>query len=127
LFRYLEGGPFSHPYEMMVDDIFATSNKVHAGTMVELFNHKFRVTGVVAHGRGGRRFLPITTLQDLVGGKDKATVFYVKLDDPQQADSVSEEIKKIPGMEDYSVMSMEEMLTQLTVDHIPMLSTFIYI
>src|SRR5207253_2540004 len=110
-FRYLEGGPFSAPFEMIVDDFFANVNKVHPGAMVELFNHRFRVTGVVEHGRGGRRFLPITTLQDLAGGKDKATVFYLKLDDPQQALPVVDEIKKIQGMEDYSVMSMQETLT----------------
>ena len=34
---------------------------------VNVLNHAFKVCGVVPHGRGARRFIPITTMQDLTG------------------------------------------------------------
>jgi len=60
----------------------------------------------VERGKGGRKFVPISTLQDLMGAKDKATIFYLKLDDPANADTVVDEIDHVPGMERYKVNSM---------------------
>ncbi len=42
-------------------------------------------------------FCPSSTLQDLIGGQGKASVFYVKLDDPANADAVVQEVKSVPG------------------------------
>ena len=47
---------------MIVDDFFAAGNKVHVGDTVNVLNHAFKVCGVVPHGRGARRFIPITTM-----------------------------------------------------------------
>ena len=54
--------------------------------VVEILNNKFRISGIVERGKGGRKFVPLNTLQDLIGAKDKATVFYLKLDDPANAE-----------------------------------------
>jgi len=124
-FHYLEGGAFQGPDDMLVDDYFASANKVHVGNTVEVLNHKFRVAGIVEHGRGGRRFIPIRTMQDLIGAVGKATMFYVKLDDPANADAVAAQIKTISGMENYNVMSMREFLSLMTTDKMPGLSSFI--
>ena len=126
-FHYLEGGPLQAPYDMLVDDYFASANKVHAGATLEVLNHQFRVAGVVEHGRGGRRFIPIQTMQDLIGAPNKATMFYVKLNDPADADAVARKIKAVPGLETYSVMSMSEFLSLMTTDKLPGLSTFIHV
>lgn len=124
-FHYLEGGPFQGPDDMLVDDYFAQGNKVRPGSAIEVLNHKFRVAGVVEHGRGGRRFIPLKTMQELMGAENKATMFYVKLDDPSNADAVARQIKTISGMETYSVMSMREFLSLMTTDKLPGLSSFI--
>lgn len=124
-FHYLEGGPFQGPDDMLVDDYFAQGNKVRPGSTIEVLNHKFRVVGVVEHGRGGRRFIPLKTMQELTGAENKATMFYVKLDDPSNADVVARQIKTISGMENYSVMSMREFLSLMTTDKVPGLSSFI--
>ena len=47
------------------------------------------------------------TMQDLTGTQNKASVFYVKLDDPNNADAVVEEFKSIPGME-YNIISTSQ-------------------
>src|ERR1051326_6253394 len=126
-FRYLDGGPYQSPNDVIVDDFFAHSNHVKVGSNIEIMNHSFRVSGIVEHGKGARKFLPITTLQEITGGKDKASAFYVKLDNPANANAVVEEIKAVPGMETYNVRSMSEYLSMLTPDNIPALAIFIKI
>src|ERR1700691_3316867 len=104
-FQFLEGGRFQGPNDMLVDDYIARQKHVQVGDTMELLNNKFRVAGIVENGRGARKFLPLATLQELNGAKDKASVFYVKLDDPSEAGAVVQEIKGQPGMEKYSVLS----------------------
>ena len=67
----------------------------------------------------------MSTLQDLIGSEGKASVFYVKLDDPANADAVVQEVKSVQGLESYSVRSMREYLSMMTVNSYPGLSTFI--
>ncbi len=124
-FHYLEGGPFQGPNDCLVDDYFAKSQHVKVGSTIEILNHPFRVAGIVEQGRLGRKFLPMSTLQELIGGQGKASVFYVKLDDPANSDAVVHEVKSVQGLESYSVRSMREYLSMMTVDSYPGLSTFI--
>ncbi len=118
-FRYLSGGPFQGPYDVIVDDYFAGMNHKNVGDTIEILNHQFRICGIVPHGKGGRKFLPLTTMQDLVGADGRASVFYVKLDDPANADLVIKELQEKPGMEKYSVRSMQEYLSMMTPDNLP--------
>jgi|SRR5580704_2053364 putative ABC transport system permease protein len=124
-FRFLQGGPFQGPQDALVDDIFAQANHVKAGQTIVILNHDFRVAGVVAHGKGARKYLPLETLQDLTGAQGKASAFYVKLDSPSNAAEVVDEVKAIPGMEDYAVRPMSEYLTMMAPSNIPLLSGFI--
>ncbi len=124
-FRYLEGGPFQGPYDVLVDDLFAQSQHAKVGDTIEILNNKFRISGIVERGKGGRKFVPLNTLQDLVGAKGMATIFYLKLDDPGNADAVVDEIKHVPGMEHYMVTSMASYLAMVTTSNYPLLSTFI--
>jgi putative ABC transport system permease protein len=123
--RYLEGGPFQGADDMIVDEYYAASNKVRVGDKVTALEHKFRVAGIVPQGRGSRAYVPITTLQNMTGAEGKATVFYVKLDDPRNADAVAHEINALPGMENYNIKTMEEWLSLMSANNIPMLSRFI--
>jgi putative ABC transport system permease protein len=124
-FHYLEGGAFQGPDDAIVDDYFAASKKVHAGDHIEILNHDFRVSGIVEQGHGARKFIPLPTMQQLTGAEGKASIFYVRLKDSNDPDSVAAEIKKIPGMEKYSIMSMREWLSLMTPGNIPGFSAFI--
>jgi putative ABC transport system permease protein len=126
-FTYLQGGPFQGPEDAIVDDIYAQSKHIKPGDTVELLNHNFRVSGVVVHGKGARKFAPIATLQDLNGSQGKATAFYAKLDDPANAPAVVEEIKNVPGMSTYVVRSMSDYLSLMTAGNTPGLSKFIQV
>ena len=67
---------------MLVDDFIARQRHVKVGDTMDILNHPFRVCGVVENGRGARKFVPMATMQDLIGAQDKASVFYLKLDNP---------------------------------------------
>jgi putative ABC transport system permease protein len=124
-FHYLHGGPFRGPNDVLVDDLFAQSKHARVGDTIEILNNSFRICGIVERGKGARKFIPLSTLQDLIGGKDKASVMYLKLDDPANAETVVQEIKVVPGMERYVASSMATYLSMMTPTHYPGLSTFI--
>ena len=54
-----------------------------------------------------------------MGADGRASVFYVKLDDPSNIDNVTKAIQDVPGMEKYSVRSMQEYLSMMTPDNLP--------
>ena len=118
-FRYFSGGPFQGPYDVIVDDFYAGMNHKKVGDTIEILAHPFRICGIVPHGKGGRKFLPLETMQDLVSAEGRASVFYVKLDDPANADVVTKAIQEKSGMEKYSVRSMREYLSLMTPDNLP--------
>src|SRR5438552_16235126 len=50
-FRYLSGGPFQGPHDVIVDDYFAGMNNKKVGDTVEILNTQFRISGIVPHGK----------------------------------------------------------------------------
>src|SRR6266511_281954 len=123
-FHYFSGGPFQGPYDMIVDDLFATQHKAKIGYKFDLLNQSFRICGVVEHGKGARRFIPLATLQDLTGSIGKASMFYVKTDAPENADAVVSEVKEVPGMEKYVARSLAEYASLMTAGNVPGLTGF---
>jgi putative ABC transport system permease protein len=126
-FHFLSGGPFGGPYDVIVDDYFAGAKHVKVGDPVLILDHSFKVSGIVEHGKGARKFMPLATMQDLIGAPGHASVFYLKLDEPASADAVVSEIKQVPGMENYSARSMQEYLSMMTPENLPGFATAIRI
>lgn len=124
-FHFIEGGPFTGPDQVLIDNYIATQNKIRVGDTIKVLNHNVKVAGVVENGRGGRKFLPIETLQDWIGAQGKCSVFYVKADDPKNANLIIDEIKNLPGMQGYTLRSIQEYLSMMTSGNIPGLSIFI--
>ena len=124
-FQYLAGGPFQGPDDALVDDYIARQRHVKLGDSMTILNHQFRICGIVENGRGARKFVPMKTMQDLIGADGKASVFYMKLVDPIKTDEVVEAIKRQPGMEQYSVRSMQEYLSMMTPGNLPGFRPFI--
>lgn len=124
-FHYVSGGPFQSPDDALVDDLFARSKNVHVGDSIEILNHNFRIAGIVEQGKGARKFLQLPVLQDLMGAQGKASIFYVKTDNPGDADVVVDEVKRVPGMERYVATSMAYYLSMMTPSNIPGLTKVI--
>jgi putative ABC transport system permease protein len=126
-FHFLSGTSFQGPYDVIVDDYFAGSKRAKVGDSIEILAHNFRICGIVEHGKGARKFVPLDTMQDLIGAPGHASVFYIKLDEPASVDAVVDEIKHVPGMENYSVRSMQEYLSMMTPENLPGFATSIRI
>ena len=126
-FRYVQGGPFRDPDDMIVDDFIAQQKHVKVGDTMSILNHPFHICGIVENGRGARKFVPMATLQDLIGANGKASVFYLKLDDPANTDAVVDAVKKQPGMETYTVRSMADYLSMMTPSNLPGFRPFILV
>jgi putative ABC transport system permease protein len=120
-FVFIAGGPFQGPYDVIIDDVMARADGGHqvGGTLVAL-NHSFRICGIVEHGKGARKLFPIETMGNLMAGSDgKATLFYIKTDDPANQDAVIQEIHSTRGLEDYPVQTLDEWLSMMTPDKLP--------
>jgi putative ABC transport system permease protein len=108
-FRYLEGGPFQEPDDVVVDAYWAKQQKLKAGSRTTFMNREWRVAGIVEPGKLARLFLPIKRLQDLSANTGKLSMIYVKLDDPSNLASTIAAIKK--ELPDYQIYSIEEFVS----------------
>jgi putative ABC transport system permease protein len=119
-FVFIEGGPFQGPYDVIVDDVFARSDRgYHVGDTITFWDHPFRISGIVEHGKGGRKLLRIDTMGQLTGSPDKASLFYIKCDDPANKNAVVQEIHATRGLEDNQVWTIDDWLQQMTPERLP--------
>ena len=119
-FNFLAGGPFQGPYDVIVDDVFARSDGgYHVGDSITMMNHAFRISGIVEHGKGGRKLLPIDTMAQMMAADGKASLFYIKCDDTANENLVIQEIHAVHGLEDNQVETIDEWLAQMTPDRLP--------
>lgn len=117
-FVFLSGGPFTGPDDVIIDSYQALRG-FKVGDTMDIMHHAFHVCGIVQNGKGGRKFIPIDTMDSIGGTPGKASLFYLKLDDPKNAEIVREEIRATPGMSQYDVQTLDEILSLLTPDKLP--------
>ena len=120
-FTFVQGGPFQGPYDAIIDDVLARTKNggYHVGDKIEIFNQEFRISGIVEAGKGGRKLLPLQTMGELTGTSGKASVFFIKCDDPADAQTVIDEIHNVPGLREYPVWTMHEWLSMMTPEKLP--------
>ncbi len=119
-FVFITGGPFQGSDDVIVDDVFSrVDGGHHVGETIQIKNHPFRICGIVEHGRGGRKFLPIHTLGTLVGNPDNASLFYLRSDDIQNQELIRKEILATPGLSTYQVQTLAEWMSLMTPEHLP--------
>jgi putative ABC transport system permease protein len=119
-FIFLSGTPFQRPFDVIVDDVQARSGKGYkVGDEIPIMNHQFRISGIVEHGKGGRMFIPLATLDQLMGSEGKASFFYLKVDQPANYALVLQEIHNTPGMKDYQVQTIQQIVSVITPERLP--------
>jgi putative ABC transport system permease protein len=122
-FVWHKGGIFKGPDDLVVDDIYAQAKRVKVGDRVELLNHTFTVTGVVEHGKGARLFVPLKTAQEMAGQADKASLFFIKVKDPQQVKAIIAELGK--ALPTYKITDVKEYTTMMMSNNMAALDAFI--
>ena len=127
-FVFLSGGPFKEKYDIIIDDVLAqTKGGLHVGDTLTVMNQPFRICGIVEHGKGGRKLLPIATMGEMMGAEGKATLFYIKVDDPKNENLVIEEIHATRGLEDYPAQTMEDWNSMMTPARLPGFNIALYV
>jgi len=123
-FVYLQGHDMEGPDDLMVDDWAAKAKKIKVGDTYNLLNHDWHVAAIIEHGKGARLFVPLATLQDLVGAHDKASIFLLRCTRPEHTQDVIEELRHVlPG---YTIRPLKDFLSLMTATNVPGLKTFIH-
>ena len=122
--RFLEGGPFEHEADLILDEYYAREQKLSVGDTYEMIGQTWRIVGIVEPGKMARVVVRKDVLQELTGTTDKITMMYVKLEDPTRLD---ESIAHFEGLfkDAIQVYSVEEVVSQFSVDNIPEFQTFL--
>jgi len=122
-FVFLEGHDMQGPDDILIDDWAAKGKNVTVGSTFRLLEHDFHVSGIVEHGKGARLFVPLATLQDLSGSRDKASVFFIKCSRQDHTQAVIDVLKSIfPG---YEIRPLKDFLTLMSSANLPGLDAFI--
>src|SRR5713226_3842235 len=89
-FVILEGHDMEGPDDLLVDDWAAKAKRISLGDTYNLLNHDWHVAAIIEHGKGARLFVPLGTLQGLVGAHDKASIFFIKCTRSEHTEDVME-------------------------------------
>lgn len=119
-FLFRAGRPFESPDEVIADDIIAQTRRLKVGSQITLLNHAFTVSGIVAHGKGARYFIPIRTAQEIAGAEKRVSMFYVRSKGNTEA-TRSQIINLMPQS---SVRSLSEYVSLMTSSNLPQLRPF---
>lgn len=119
-FLFRAGRAFVGPDEVIADDIIAQSRHLKVGSQVSLLNHEFTVSGIVAHGKGARFFIPLQTAQDIAGAEKRVSMFYVR----SKGDTEGTRAAILALAPLNSVRSLSEYVSLMTSSNLPQLRPF---
>jgi putative ABC transport system permease protein len=109
--------------DILVDDIYAKAKHVQLGGPLHILEHDFHVAGIVEHGKGARLFVLMSTLQDMSGAHDKASVFFIKNDRADHTPAVMDEIRDL--LPSYTIRPLKDFVSLMTSSNLPGLGAFI--
>ena len=119
-FLFRDGRPFQGPDEVIADDIIAQTRHLKVDSQVTLLNHIFTVSGIVAHGKGARFFIPIRTAQEIAGAEKRVSMFYVR--SKGDTDATRAQLAKL--LPQYSIRSLAEYVSLMNSSNLPQLRPF---
>src|ERR1700722_11218637 len=129
-FRAVSGGFVLHNgtelmdvNDILVDDVYARAKKIKVGQTLHILEHDFHVAGIVEHGKGARLFVLMSTLQEMSGARDKASVFFIKCDRTDHTPAVSDEVRGL--LPRYEVRQLKDYMSLMTSSSLPGLQAFI--
>ena len=120
-FVFRSGRPFQADDEAIADDIVAQTRHLKVGDTVTLINHPFKISGIVAHGKGARFFIPLKSAQDIVGAQNRVSMFFVR--SKGDTEGTRAEILKLDPQN--RIRSMSEYVSLMSSSNLPELKPFI--
>jgi putative ABC transport system permease protein len=122
-FTFLSGHNLQGADDILVDDVYARGKRVAAGQTIHILEHDFHIAGIVEHGKGARLFVLMTTLEEISGAHDKASIFFIKCDRSDHAPAVADEVRGL--LPRYEVRELKDYLSLMSSSNLPGLSAFI--
>ena len=122
-FVFRQGRDMAGPDDILVDDWAAKAKHVKVGGTFRLLDREFYVAGIVEHGKGARLFVPLQTLQELSGARDKASVFFIKCTRPEHTQAVMDQMRQL--FPRYEIRPLKDFLSLMTSSNLPGLDTFV--
>ena len=120
-FLYRAGRPLRAADEALADDIIAQSKHLKVGDHITLLNHGFVISGIVAHGKGARFFVPLRTAQEIAGVENRVSMFYVR----SKGDTEKARAQILQLNPKNRVRSTSEYVTLMSSSNLPELRPFI--
>jgi putative ABC transport system permease protein len=122
-FVFLEGHDMQGPDDILLDDWAAKADHAKVNGVIHVLTHEFHLAGIVDHGKGARLFVPLSTLQDLSGAREKASVFFVKCTRPDHTEVVMDEMRAV--FQGYQIRPLKDYLSLMSSANLPGLDAFI--
>ncbi|MGE0104598.1 MAG: ABC transporter permease [Blastocatellales bacterium] len=96
--KIVEGRVFNGPDEVIIDEFKARQSKLGIGSTIQVFGRSLKVAGIYAPESGARIKMNLTDLQGYLAAENKCTFIMVKVDDPNQEQTVQKRIdSELPG------------------------------
>jgi putative ABC transport system permease protein len=92
--QMLEGKASLNGDEVIIDEIYAQAKKLKIGMTLRILEHDFMVTGICRAGAVVRVFVPLKTLQQVLGTPDKVTIMFAKAAPGADAEDVFKELRQ---------------------------------
>lgn len=112
----IEGRGLENADDLLVDARLARAKGLRVGDRVELLNHEFTLGGIVRDGAGVRIYMPIATLQDLLGRQGKASVFFLRVNSADNVGAVLDRLRRTPAFKGYSIFPSSQYTELLGVN-----------
>lgn len=117
------GTDLRDPNDILVDDVYARSRKIKVGQTLHVLEHDFHVAGIIEHGKGARLFVLMSTLQEMSGAHDKASIFFLKCDRSDHTAAAMDEVREL--LPRYEIRPLKDYMSQITSSSLPGLDVFI--
>lgn len=118
--QIIEGTRSLKANDVIVDELFAKTHKIKPGMPLVVSNHTFTVSGICRQGSVVRKFVPLTTFQEVRETRDKVSMLFIKAAPGVDHNVLGTELKKTG----YQVISANDAAMLLEGTKIPMLKEF---
>jgi putative ABC transport system permease protein len=117
-----EGRPLKNGDEAIVDSVWQQEHHVSMGSTVTLYDRPFTIVGVYEPPGGGRIKIPLSTMQEQLGGEGHCTTVLVACNSPAEQDAVAARIRAA-FPEDQIIFTRD--LPELYASGVPALNVFL--
>jgi putative ABC transport system permease protein len=120
--QIVEGNRSLKGDDVIVDQLYAKSNNTKLGQELTIAGHTFKVSGICRRGAAVRKFVALTTLQEIMETRDRVSMLFIKA--APGADLKALELQLKEKFLGYHVITANDAAQLLEGTKLPMLKEF---